>query len=182
MARGDRSARRAGAGAQREADRRARRRGRVRPGSGAGRGGRPRSRDDAAARAALLCGCRGADVPRRWARAAGSGAGGAQRPRAPAPRAGQPGPLPLVPAAVIAFIGVATGLGGFALAYRSTLIRSAADQAADRVPLDVRVSPGPDFKTPLEAAPLQRWQALASGAVLPIRRTEANYTSGGQTV
>jgi hypothetical protein len=89
---------------------------------------------------------------------------------------------PAVPALVIAFIAVATGLGGFALAYRSTLIRSAADQAADRVPLDVRVSPGPDFKTPLEVAPLQRWQALASGAVLPIRRTEANYTSGGETV
>jgi hypothetical protein len=89
---------------------------------------------------------------------------------------------PAVPALVIAFIAVATGLGGFALAYRSTLIRSAVDQAADRVPLDVRVSPGPDFKTPLEAAPLQRWQALVSGAVLPIRRTEANYTSGGQTV
>jgi hypothetical protein len=89
---------------------------------------------------------------------------------------------PAVPALVIAFIAVATGLGGFALAYRSTLIRSAADQAADRVPLDVRVSPGPDFKTPLEVAALQRWQALASGGVLPIRRTEANYTSGGETV
>ena len=37
---------------------------------------------------------------------------------------------PAVPALVIAFIAVATGLGGFALAYRSTLIRSAADQAA----------------------------------------------------
>jgi hypothetical protein len=89
---------------------------------------------------------------------------------------------PAVPALVIAFIAVATGLGGFALAYRSTLIRSAADQAADRVPLDARVSPGPDFKTPLEVAPLQRWRALASGAVLPIRRTDANYTSGGETV
>src|SRR6185437_14708869 len=89
---------------------------------------------------------------------------------------------PAVPALVIAFIAVATGLGGFALAYRSTLIRSAADQAADRVPLDVRISPGPDFRTPLEVAPLQRWQVLASGAVLPIRRTEANYTSGGETV
>jgi hypothetical protein len=89
---------------------------------------------------------------------------------------------PAVPALVIAFIAVAIGLGGFALAYRSTLIRSAADQAADRVPLDVRVSPGPDFKTPLEVAALQRWQALASGGVLPIRRTEANYTSGGETV
>jgi hypothetical protein len=88
---------------------------------------------------------------------------------------------PAVPALVIAFIAVATGLGGFALAYRSTLIRSAADQAADRVPLDALVSPGPDFNTPLEVATLQRWQALASGAVLPIRRTDANYTSGGET-
>jgi hypothetical protein len=89
---------------------------------------------------------------------------------------------PGVPALAIAFIAVATGLGGFALAYRSTLIGSAADQAADRVPLDVLVSPGPDFRTPLELAPLQRWQALASGAVLPVRRTDANYTPGGGTV
>ena len=87
-----------------------------------------------------------------------------------------------VAALAIAFIAVATGLGGFALAYRSTLVRSAADQAADRVPLDVLVSPGPDFNTPLEVAPLQRWQALASGAVLPVRRTDANYTTGGGTV
>jgi hypothetical protein len=86
------------------------------------------------------------------------------------------------PALAIAFIAVATGLGGFALAYRSTLIRSAADQSADQVPLDVLVSAGPNFKTPLELAPLQRWQALASGAVLPVRRTQANYTAGGGTV
>ena len=89
---------------------------------------------------------------------------------------------PEVAALAIAFIAVATGLGGFALAYRSTLIRSAADQAADRVPLDALVSPGPDFSTPLELAPLQRWRVLAAGAVLPIRRTDANYTSGGGTV
>jgi hypothetical protein len=89
---------------------------------------------------------------------------------------------PGVPALAIAFIAVATGLGGFALAYRSTLIRSAADQAADSVPLDVLVSPGLNFSTPLEVAPLQRWQALASGAVLPVRRTDANYTTGGGTV
>ena len=89
---------------------------------------------------------------------------------------------PMMPALAIAFVAVAVGLGGFALGYRSTLIRSAADQAADRVPLDALVSPGPDFSTPLELAPLQRWQALAGGAVLPIRRTDANYTSGGGTV
>src|SRR5580693_3845217 len=89
---------------------------------------------------------------------------------------------PGVAALAIAFIAVATGLGGFALAYRSTLIRSAADQAADQVPLDALVSPGPDFRTPLEVAPLARWQALSSGAVLPVRRTDANYTTGGATV
>jgi hypothetical protein len=89
---------------------------------------------------------------------------------------------PMMPALAIAFVAVAVGLGGFALGYRSTLIRSAADQAADQVPLDALVSPGPDFTAPLELAPLQRWQALAAGAVLPIRRTDANYTSGGGTV
>ena len=99
---------------------------------------------------------------------------------------------PGVQALAIAFIAVATGLGGFALAYRSTLVRSAADQAADRVPLDALVSPGPDFSTPLEVAPLQRWQELAPSAnqasanqgraVLPVRRTDANYASGGGTV
>ena len=85
-------------------------------------------------------------------------------------------------ALAIAFIAVTTGLGGFALAYRSTLIRSAADQASDQVPLDALVSPGPSFNTPLELAPLRDWQALAAGAVLPVRRTYANYASGGQTV
>ena len=89
---------------------------------------------------------------------------------------------PGVQALAIAFIAVAIGLGGFALAYRSTLIRSAADQAADRVPLDALISAGPDFSTPLDVAPLQRWQALAAGAVLPVRRTDANYASGGGTV
>src|SRR5579862_4158135 len=87
-----------------------------------------------------------------------------------------------VTALAIAFIAVATGLGGFALAYRATLIQSAADQAADRVPLDVLVAPGPNFITPLELTPLRRWQALASGTVLPVRQTDANYTSGGGTV
>ena len=87
-----------------------------------------------------------------------------------------------LPALAIAFVAVAVGLGGFALAYASTLTRSAADQAADGVPLDAVVSPGPDFSTPLELAPLPRWQALAAGPVLPVRRTDANYTSGGGTV
>ena len=89
---------------------------------------------------------------------------------------------PGMPALAIAFLAVAVGLGGFALSYRSTLVRSAADQAADQVPLDALVSPGPDFSTPLELAPLPRWRAVADGAVLPVRRTDANYASGGGTV
>src|SRR5262249_54355242 len=87
-----------------------------------------------------------------------------------------------VPALAIAFIAVATGLGGFTLAYRATLVRSAADQAADRGPLDVRVSAGQAFTPPLELAPLQRWQALAAGPVAPVRRTEADYPAEAGTV
>jgi hypothetical protein len=89
---------------------------------------------------------------------------------------------PGVPALAIAFVAVAVGIGGFAFSYRSTLIRGAADQAANSVPLDAIVSPGPEFTTPLELAPLRRWRALAAGAVLPVRRTIANYTNGGATV
>jgi hypothetical protein len=89
---------------------------------------------------------------------------------------------PALPALAIAFIAVSIGLGGFALAYRATLIRGVADQSADQVPLDAIISPGPDFDTPLELAPLTRWRALAGGSVLPVRRTDANYTSGNGTV
>ena len=76
----------------------------------------------------------------------------------------------------------ACGLGGFSLAYHATLARGAADQAADRVPLDATVAPGADFKTPLALAPLARWRALARGPVLPVRRTEAGYSSGAGVV
>jgi hypothetical protein len=82
----------------------------------------------------------------------------------------------------VAFIAISVGLGGFALSYRATLQRSAADQAADRVPLDALVAPGANFATPLQLAPLSYWRTLAGGAVLPIRRTDAGYLSGGQTI
>jgi hypothetical protein len=88
---------------------------------------------------------------------------------------------PSLPSLAIAFIAVSIGLGGFALAYRATLVRGAADQAADRVPLDATVSPGADFKTPLQVAAPARWRSIAAGAVLPVRRTEANYASGAAT-
>ncbi len=89
---------------------------------------------------------------------------------------------PATPSLAIAFIAVSTGLGGFALAYRATLLRSAADQAADRVPLDATVAAGASFTTPLEIAPLWRWQSIARGPVAPVRRTEASYVSGASSV
>lgn len=89
---------------------------------------------------------------------------------------------PSLPSAAIAFVAVSVGLGGFALAYRATLTRGASDQAADRVPLDAIISPGPGFHTPLQLAPPARWSAIVGGAVLPVRRTEASYMSGGGTV
>ena len=87
---------------------------------------------------------------------------------------------PALPALTAAFIAVSIGLGGFALAYRATLSRGAADQAADQVPLDALVSPSASFQTPLALAPLARWHALAGagGVVLPVRRTVASYTGG----
>jgi hypothetical protein len=89
-----------------------------------------------------------------------------------------PGPASLA----IAFVAVAIGLGGFALAYRATLVRGAQDEAANGVPLDAIVSAGNDFKTPLELAPLRRWRQLASGQAWPVRRTFASYDSGGGSV
>ncbi|MGO9788915.1 MAG: hypothetical protein ACLP8S_05110 [Solirubrobacteraceae bacterium] len=86
---------------------------------------------------------------------------------------------PSLPSLAIAFIAVSVGLSGFALAYRATLVRSAADQAADQVPLDALISPTPSFQTPLQIAPLAYWRGLApGGAVLPVRRTLASYASG----
>src|SRR5579884_1385784 len=93
---------------------------------------------------------------------------------------------PSAPSLAIAFIAVSTGLGAFALAYRATLLRGAADQAAQSVPLDATVSPGPDFTTPLELASLGRWRALAGaggeGGVFAVRRTDASYLAGSGTV
>ena len=88
---------------------------------------------------------------------------------------------PEPPAAAIAFVCAAVALGGFALAYRATLQRGAADQAADRVPLDAIVAPGPSFATPLELEPLSVWRAVSHGAVFPVRRTQASYQVGDDT-
>ena len=89
---------------------------------------------------------------------------------------------PVAPALAIAFIALSTGLAGFALAYRSTLLRGTADQAANQVPLDALVAAGPSFRTPLELASAARWRQIADGPILPVRRTYANYLSGGGSV
>jgi len=90
---------------------------------------------------------------------------------------------PTAPALAVAFVAVSVGLAGFALGYRATLQRAAADQAAQAVPLDARIAPSASFATPLELAPLARWRMLSGGGtVLPIRRTYSTYVTGGQTV
>lgn len=85
-------------------------------------------------------------------------------------------------AAAIAFMAVSTALAGFALSFRATLIRGTADQAANRVPLDALVSPGPNFVTPLEVAPFDRWKNVSRGAVFQVRRTQATYLGGAASV
>jgi hypothetical protein len=85
-------------------------------------------------------------------------------------------------AAAIAFMAVSTALAGFALSFRATLVRGTADQAANRVPLDALVAAGPDFVTPLDLAPLDRWRQLSHGAAFPVRRTQATYLGGAASV
>jgi hypothetical protein len=89
---------------------------------------------------------------------------------------------PATASLAIAFIAVSIGLGAFALAYRATLLRSAADQAADRVPLDATITAGADFTPPLQLASAARWHAITGGGVWPVRRTDASYLSGGGSV
>ena len=89
---------------------------------------------------------------------------------------------PGLASAAIAAIAISIGLGGFALSYRATLERSAADRAAARVPLDVTVAAGQTFATPLQLATLAHWRTLSDGVALPVRRTVASYVSGGASV
>jgi hypothetical protein len=86
-----------------------------------------------------------------------------------------------IAALAIAFLAISSALGAFALAFRATLIRGAADQAADSVPLDALVAAGSSLAGPLEVAPLSRWQALSHGRVFVVRRAEASYPDGGAT-
>ena len=91
---------------------------------------------------------------------------------------------PAAPALAVAFIAVSTGLAGFALAYRATLARASADQAAQQVGLDARIGAAADFTTPLAMARPDRWRALAGAGsrVLAVRRTDASLPLSGNTI
>jgi hypothetical protein len=89
---------------------------------------------------------------------------------------------PAAPALAVACLAVSVGLGGFALSYRATLIRGAADEAANQVPLDGLIAPGSGFTRPLDVASLSGWRARVGGTVWPVRRTDATFVSGGASV
>jgi hypothetical protein len=74
-------------------------------------------------------------------------------------------------AVTIALVALACALACFAGAYRATLHRGAADEAAFRVPLDVSVRQAGQSPAPLAAASAARWRAVAGGGpVLPVLR------------
>jgi hypothetical protein len=91
---------------------------------------------------------------------------------------------PVAPALAVAFIAVSTGLAGFALSYRATLQRGAADEAVQQVGLDARIGPSASFTRPLDMATRSRWRALAGtgSRVLAVRRTDASLPLSGNTI
>lgn len=81
------------------------------------------------------------------------------------------------------FVAVALGLALFAASYRATLVRGAADQAGFEVPLDFTVSEGSKLVSPLDAAPLARYEQLASGTrAYPVVRVSATTPGSGSLV
>jgi hypothetical protein len=87
---------------------------------------------------------------------------------------------PLGPAVAAAFLAVALGLAFFASTYRATLSVGQEDQAAFDVPADVTLSEGAQLVRPLDAAPLQRYRALAGGTVaMPVLRIAATAAASG---
>ena len=85
--------------------------------------------------------------------------------------------------ATAAFLVVAVGLALFATGYRATLERGSSDEAAFAVPLDVSLREGPKLVTPLEAAPLARFNRIASGVrAYPVIRQTAEVPGAGTSV
>ncbi len=85
--------------------------------------------------------------------------------------------------ATAAFLVVAVGLALFATGYRATLERGSGDEAAFAVPLDFSLSEGPKLVTPLEAAPLARFDRIAPGVhAYPVVRQTAEVPGAGTSV
>jgi hypothetical protein len=81
-----------------------------------------------------------------------------------------------------AFIAVALGLALFAAAYRATLARGDADQAAFQVPLDYSVTESSKLVLPLDAAPLGAYARAAQGRAYPVVRVSATTPGAGAAV
>lgn len=79
--------------------------------------------------------------------------------------------------ATAAFLLVSVGLALFAASYRATLERSARDEAAFAVPLDYVLSEGSQLVLPLDAAPLERYRAIATP--YPVLRRSATVVGSG---
>jgi hypothetical protein len=82
-----------------------------------------------------------------------------------------------------AFVAVALGLSLFAISYRGTLDRGAADQAAFAVPLDFTVREGSALVGPLDVAPPAAYDRLLGGAsAYPVLRLSATTPGPGASV
>ncbi|MFL5946714.1 MAG: FtsX-like permease family protein [Gaiellaceae bacterium] len=82
-----------------------------------------------------------------------------------------------------AFVAVALALALFAAAYRATLSRGAADQAAFAVPLDFSVEEGARLTRPLDAAPLSGYRrVVGTSAAYPVLRLSGTTPGRGTTV
>jgi hypothetical protein len=79
--------------------------------------------------------------------------------------------------ATAAFLLVSVGLALFAAGYRTTLERSARDEAAFAVPLDYTLSEGSQLVRPLDAAPLSRYRTI--GTPYPVLRRSATVAGSG---
>ena len=82
----------------------------------------------------------------------------------------------------VAFLVVSIGLAAFTGAYRSTLTRNEADEAAYSVPMTATLQE--DFTQgvyPLDAAPLSAYPKLGPGArAYPVTRVQGDASGGGQ--
>lgn len=88
---------------------------------------------------------------------------------------------PLRPTATVAVVTAAVGMAVFAGGYRASLDQGAADQARFAVPMDVRITPGPDGARPLDVVtPQQVSAAVGSGDWTPLLRVTASVRIGAQ--